>query len=733
MLGQELSIHSALFVLNEDEFGTIHSTCERLYAAVRAAMLASSDGVVTILCWTDPITKKAVRHLLASLLAEENAPATHIRLCLLGTFYGIDYHALAYEFFLSNLESSQVSSRLSRTQQDETPHLVPAVLKDRLKFSILLPNEYLHESFPFDVCILVPVDSTLDIGLATSKHTKLGAPPHLEDMCGFEMCTRVSLSVESSMHFLQKKMRTSVSYCSIEDFFSQNSEQFCIRVNIEDVLPRIQSTMLVFKGDMAREACFMIVERHAGVAGFFLSLLTSRVQLLADVQSAASLSYFSAPWSRGACGDSSFVWTDYLAKKFIISECDARHCTLGNLLKEATGETTQRLTSLSEHLSVQDCTKWVENDIALRRRSIAEGFFGGVQAPEKGHRRRVLVFSPHPDDDVISMGAGLQALIREDVDLRMAYCVTGAVAVSDSFTRNYFSNSKNEKLFAEAFPAHSQSAVPDESSDSTSVLSLDTPKVGGVPHCLSWKLGVKILEVQKQFIREGEARTAVLSLDFAKYNDGEDGIHFLRLPFYGSGCGTRSEAGDADRDIVRALLERVRPDHIFLAGDLADPHGTHGQCYYAIKLALEQLYREEYARYKALAQSDARLGSLLYSSLNFVQARTLGSIQAFVEFVEKNRLPGMWLYRGAWNEFAVEAASLFLEMSAAEMKRKLVAIRHHTSQMGVAMFMGNDPRSFDERAYERNIQTAKKLSTLGIALGSGTVGVECFVHCVFLP
>jgi len=148
------------------------------------------------------------------------------------------------------------------------------------------------------------------------------------------------------------------------------------------------------------------------------------------------------------------------------------------------------------------------------------------------------------------------------------------------------------------------------------------------------------------------------------------------MPFYKTGRVNKDPIGDADVALVRSLLDDIQPQHIFVAGDLSDPHGTHRMCYTAIETALED-----------------------YN----------------ISLSDKDERPLVWLYRGAWQEWEIHKADVFIPLSKADLDRKIEAIFKHESQKDRAMFPGAyDSREFWERARDRNCETAVSLNALGL-------------------
>ncbi len=265
--------------------------------------------------------------------------------------------------------------------------------------------------------------------------------------------------------------------------------------------------------------------------------------------------------------------------------------------------------------------------------------------------RNIICFSPHPDDDVISMGGILRKLVENDNEIAVAYMTSGNIAVFDHDVRRYVD-------FIERLSVEGR---------------IDRAKVDSlaakIEECLQRKTPgeVDIPEVQdiKRIIREAEAVSGIETLGLPR-----SAARFLNLPFYQTGKVRKDPIGPADVAIVRALLEEIRPDLIFVAGDLSDPHGTHRMCKEAIDLAL----------------------------------------------AERGQRPEVWLYRGAWQEWPIDEATWLVPLSQEELRRKIQAIFKHQSQKDSAPFPGGyDEREFWQRVEARNKGTAAELDRLGLA------------------
>ncbi len=261
-----------------------------------------------------------------------------------------------------------------------------------------------------------------------------------------------------------------------------------------------------------------------------------------------------------------------------------------------------------------------------------------------------MVFSPHPDDDVISAGGVLWKLHQNQNEILVAYQTSGNIAVFDHEVQRYldfvrradadfaFGNDKLAALLreADAFFARKQPGEVDPDS-------------------------VRML---KRRIREVEAVSAIETLKMRP-----EQARFLNLPFHQTGQVRKDPIGERDIEIVQALLEERRPDIILVAGDLSDPHGTHRMCKEAVDRALER---------------------------------------------SGGPPPEVWLYRGAWQEWSVAEADLLIPMSEEELRLKISAIFKHQSQKDRAPFPGIDEREFWQRVEERNRATATFMDQLGL-------------------
>jgi glucosamine-6-phosphate deaminase len=276
---------------------------------------------------------------------------------------------------------------------------------------------------------------------------------------------------------------------------------------------------------------------------------------------------------------------------------------------------------------------------------------GRSKLPRDQH---VICFSPHPDDDVISMGGILRKLVENENEITVAYMTSGNVAVFDHDVRRHLDFLR--RLAAERhIPGGPVDALGRRVDD---FLAAKHPGDVDIP------------EVQdaKRIIRESEAVAGIRTLGLP-----DKAARFLNLPFYQTGTVRKAPVGPADVAIVRALIRELSPDLVFVAGDLSDPHGTHRMCKEAID--------------RALAEHVAAGG----------------------------RRPEVWLYRGAWQEWPVTDATWLVPLSQEELRLKIQAIFKHQSQKDSAPFPGPDEREFWQRVEARNMGTAADLDRLGLA------------------
>ena len=294
------------------------------------------------------------------------------------------------------------------------------------------------------------------------------------------------------------------------------------------------------------------------------------------------------------------------------------------------------------------------------------GWPGGKPAHEKqpGDRpqphddifpKRILVFSPHPDDDVISMGGTLIRLVDQGHEVHVAYQTSGNIAVFDDDAIRFVE-------FAAEFN-HLFDVAPDRTSE------LESHIDKFLKHKSPGQVDSNEVQGIKTIIRRTEARAAGRTCGIPSAQ-----LHFQNLPFYETGRVRKKPLSEEDIQITVALLEHIKPHQIYAAGDLSDPHGTHRTCLAAVLNACNQVQDESW-----------------YANTQ------------------------VWLYRGAWQEWGPHDIEMAVPLSPKEVSRKRNAIFKHESQKDRALFPGVDIREFWQRAEQRNAETACMYDALGLA------------------
>ena len=382
----------------------------------------------------------------------------------------------------------------------------------------------------------------------------------------------------------------------------------------------------------------------------------ANAQVVLDDAAAAYLTRFKTPWLLGPVTE----WDQATIRKAVIWLAQAMKKPILKLTDEDYNES-----GLQDLVAGHGPAYDINVDVFRAMQETITGWPGGKPDPRKRpgdiRRRtdsifpkRVLIFSPHPDDDVISMGGTLLRLVDQGHEVHVAYQTSGNVAVFDGdairfadfvseFNRRFDVGEVGERLDrqVEEFVRHKKPG------------QLDSPM---------------LLEI-KGMIRRGEARAAARECGVPV-----ERLHFMDLPFYETGTVRKKPLGEEAVRLTVELLEKVKPHQIYAAGDLSDPHGTHRVCLAAVTRACEQVAASDWFR-----------------------------------------ACDVWLYRGAWQEWEPERIQMAVPLSPKELLRKRSAIFKHQSQKDRAMFPGHDQREFWQRAEDRNRQTARLYDQLGLA------------------
>ncbi len=369
-----------------------------------------------------------------------------------------------------------------------------------------------------------------------------------------------------------------------------------------------------------------------------------------DNEASSELTRVNTPWLVQACS-----WEDDLMRKAIV------------WLSKKVGKPVLKLTDrdyndngLSDLLAITGSVYDLNIKMFNKLQHTITGWPGGkpnaddANRPERAfpEKKRVILFSPHPDDDVISMGGTFKRLIDQGHEVHVVYQTSGNIAVSDDEAIKFLDVAKGLSF-------NEYNSCPDYIDQSiTDILNKKNNEADS--------LGVRKL---KGLIRRKECFGATRF-----YGLPDENVHFLDLLFYETGKVKKSPLSDADIKIVRDVIDEIKPHQIYAAGDLADPHGTHKVCLDAIFSAIEELKYTDYMQ------------------------------ECWV-----------WLYRGAWHEWSVNEIEMAVPMSPDQVLQKRKAIFYHQSQKDGVMFQGDDLREFWQRAEDRNRDTAKQYNELGLA------------------
>lgn len=392
------------------------------------------------------------------------------------------------------------------------------------------------------------------------------------------------------------------------------------------------------------------------------------VEFFVDSEAAQKLTQISAPWLTGDA-----EWTPQLIKKAVIemafklnktilslTDNDYMECGLGDLLIEK-GDAYE-----------------INLQVYYMLRDSITGWPGGkpnVELPNHPERptpasKRCIIFSPHPDDDIISMGGTFLRLHDQGHDVHVAYQTSGNIAVTDEFLTRFLDFAVGLDKLIERDDTASQNLYQ----EAKDFLKVKQPNQPDLP----------ILRYVKGLIRRTEAAATCRYVGIPDAN-----IHFQNLPFYESGTIQKKDISEEDIQLTVDLLREVKPHQVFAAGDFADPHGTHIKCFYIVYEALKRIK----------AEGDEWINDCW-----------------------------LWLYKGAWDEWPIHEIEMAIPMSPDQVKRKRNGIFIHQSQKDSVPFQGTDAREFWQRAEERNANTAKMYADLGL---TQYAAMEAFVRYDF--
>jgi glucosamine-6-phosphate deaminase len=388
-------------------------------------------------------------------------------------------------------------------------------------------------------------------------------------------------------------------------------------------------------------------------------------QFVLDDAAAAELTRFKSPWLSG-----DITWTPKMIKKAVVNmalKLNKPVLSLTNIDYNEDG--------LSDLLVEKGDAYEINLEVFYMLRDSITGWPGGKPnavipahpVRSTPYPKKVIIFSPHPDDDIISMGGTFQRLHDQGHEVHIAYQTSGNIAVTDEFVTRFLdfavgfeeiagiNNEKSQQILHEA-----QQYIARKKSN-----QVDSGQIRAI----------------KGLIRRCEAKATCRYVGIK-----EEHIHFQNLPFYETGTIEKNPMSEADVELTMQLLQQVQPHQIFCAGDLADPHGTHKVCLDIVLEALKRLKEQK---------------------------------QDWINDC------WLWLYKGAWQEWNIEEIEMAVPMSPEQVMKKRYGIFIHQSQKDMVPFQGSDAREFWQRAEERNADTAGLYAQLGL---THYAAMEAFVR-----
>ena len=387
-----------------------------------------------------------------------------------------------------------------------------------------------------------------------------------------------------------------------------------------------------------------------------------------DEAAASELTRFKRPWLTGEC-----EWTDKMMKRAVVGLALKLQKPVLSLTNHDYNDN-----GLSDLLVDKGDAYEINLQVFYLLRDSITGWPGGkpteqrITHPERHQPfpKKTVLFSPHPDDDIISMGGTFMRLHDQGHEVHLAYQTSGNIAVTDEFVTRFIDFAVGFESMFDIDETKSKKILEDATAflNTKKTSEKDTPEIRAI----------------KGLIRRCEAKAT------CKYVGLKDEqIHFQNLPFYETGTIEKNPMGEADIENTIALLNKIQPQQIFCAGDFADPHGTHKVCFDVVIEALNRI-------------------------------RQSGS--AWVNEC------WLWLYKGAWQEWDITEIEMAIPMSPDQVVKKRNGIFIHQSQKDTVPFQGSDAREFWQRAEERNSNTAKLYAQLGL---TQFAAMEAFVRWHF--
>ena len=445
-----------------------------------------------------------------------------------------------------------------------------------------------------------------------------------------------------------------------------NTPRTAITLGIKKIMEAKQVVLMAWgegKSNIIRDAVEGTVTNQ--VPASFLQEHNNAIFVL-DKEAASKLTRINTPWLV-----EKIIWTDKMTRKAVLG--------LAQYLKKPILMLTDAdyiENGMSDLLAESGPAYDINIKIFNKLQQTITGWPGGkpnaddINRPERAEpaRKKVLIFSPHPDDDIISMGGTFLRLQQQGHEVHVAYQTSGNIAVADSEALRFasFVCDYNEKFGIKSDEAEHIYKKAIRFLKNKKVSEIDIPEVRYI----------------KGLIRKGEARATCHYVGLP-----DDQMHFMELPFYETGTITKKPLGEEDVQLTMDLIQKIKPHQIYAAGDLADPHGTHKVCLDAIFEAVKRVKSEDFMK------------------------------DCWV-----------WLYRGAWQEWGIDEIEMAVPLSPNQVLEKRVGIFKHQSQKDGVVFQGTDSREFWQRAEDRNNETSVLYDQLGLA---SYAAMEAFVRWEF--
>jgi glucosamine-6-phosphate deaminase len=390
---------------------------------------------------------------------------------------------------------------------------------------------------------------------------------------------------------------------------------------------------------------------------------------IVDEIASAELTRIKSPWLTGECD-----WTTSMIKRAVINLA----LKVGKpVLSLNTNDYNEN--GLSDLLVEKGDAYEINMQVFYLLRDSITGWPGGkpgIQNPTHPERsvpypKKCIIFSPHPDDDIISMGGTFMRLHDQGHEVHVAYQTSGNIAVTDEFVTRFIDFAVG---FEEMFGIDNQKSqgILTEARNFIASKKKNQVDTGAIREI-------------KGLIRRCEAKATCRYVGLPD----DSRCHFQNLPFYETGTIDKNPMGEADVINTMELLNKIQPHQIYCAGDLADPHGTH-------KVCLDIVF-ESMRRLKAAGEPWVK--------------------DCWV-----------WLYKGAWQEWDISEIEMAIPMSPDQVMKKRFGIFIHQSQKDSVPFQGTDSREFWQRAEDRNGNTANIYAALGL---TKYAAMEAFVRWHF--